>query len=456
MTSETRKRLPEGFLRLIESYGSPEMACLGDALEGEPSVSVRLNPAKGGGKLFANAERVDWCEWGRYMDERPQFTLDPRMHQGRYYVQDASSMIVYHIVRQLFEGYENSAGVVTALDACAAPGGKTTAMADALPEGSLITANEFSPQRASVLKENIAKWGYPFVKVVQGDAKDLGRFSESFDLVLADTPCSGEGMMRKDETAISQWSERLIEQCAARQWDIVEAVWNAVRPGGYLIYSTCTFNRLENEEIAERIVSVLGGESVKIAVDPQWGIMGGVNTDVNCLRFLPGKVKGEGLFVSVFRKPRNEGEGSHKKIKKTKEEKGDEKVGSRVKGWLNAPKGTTFIKDQKNNIIARFPSSGLPSVMAPALKIGTEKGRDIEPSQELAMSQLLAVDIFPRYEVDDTTALSYLRGEALILAPDTPTGYVLLMFEGYPLGFVKNIGKRANNLYPSAWRIRKC
>ena len=210
-----------------------------------PAVSVRLNPMK-------NAEYpghpVPWCGLGRYLDERPAFTFDPLLHAGAFYVQDASSMIIDHIVRTLVPQ------PVRYLDLCAAPGGKTTAALSALPEGSLVVANEIMGNRAAILRENVIKWGYPNVVVTNNAPADFTPLRNFFDVIAIDAPCSGEGMFRKDETAVSQWNPGLVCQCADRQKGIIDDIWQSLRPGGLLIYSTCTFNLEENEHMLEHII----------------------------------------------------------------------------------------------------------------------------------------------------------------------------------------------------------
>lgn len=208
------------------------LATLIDALGREPSVAVRLNAGKtGAGKSVVGGRRVGWNDAGFHLSERPAFTFDPALHQGLYYVQDASSMFVGHVVGELTR---NAAGPLTVLDACAAPGGKTTAVIDALPEGSVVVANEFVAKRAAVLRENLAKWGYPYVVVTQGDTSRFSQMEGVFDIVVADVPCSGEGMMRKDEDAVGQWSDGLVEQCSRLQHEILGNLWGALRPGDTL------------------------------------------------------------------------------------------------------------------------------------------------------------------------------------------------------------------------------
>ena len=225
-----KRDIPVKFVELLDSLG---LADLADTLrEGEPAVSVRLNNGKPSdiSALFPDSDgKVPWCPSGFYLSERPSFTLDPAFHQGRYYVQEASSMFHRHVVESLVK----PGMPVSLLDACAAPGGKTTAAIDALPVGSVVVANEYVPARAAILRENAIKWGFPGIIVTRGDTRDLGKLRDSFAMFIADVPCSGEGMMRKDPDAVAQWSEDLIEECADRQWEIVGNLWNTLRPGGY-------------------------------------------------------------------------------------------------------------------------------------------------------------------------------------------------------------------------------
>lgn len=293
--------LPDGFVDSLAALGDKARR-LCDALLTSPSLSVRSNIRKKSPDYadFPADGRVPWCDEGLYLSSRPSFTLDPALHQGRYYVQDASSMFLGYVVRQITDGVSTP---LLALDACAAPGGKTTALIDALPAGSVVVANEYVPKRAAILKENVMKWGYPGVIVTRDDTSRIPGACADFDIVVADVPCSGEGMMRKDSTAVEQWSQALVDECAVRQREIVDNLWGAVAPGGFFIYSTCTFNRYENEQVVDHMVDDLGAESVDIPVDDGWNIATGIGTSARCFRFLPGFTRGEGLFMAVLRKP---------------------------------------------------------------------------------------------------------------------------------------------------------
>lgn len=400
--------LPSGFIDMARSLLKEEAQEFLEAMQRPPITSVRLNSRKPGAQ-FPEGTPVKWCPTGYYLPVRPQFTLDPLLHAGAYYVQDASSMIHREVVRRLVSG------PVSLLDLCAAPGGKTTAMIDALSDGSRVVANEYIARRAAILKENLTKWGYPLATVTNRDSAYFAESGDKFDIVAVDAPCSGEGMMRKDEEAVAQWSTQLIEKCAQLQKEIVSNAEKALKPGGFLIYSTCTFNRMENEEVAEYINTSLGLQPVDMQFPVEWGIPRGIDTDLPVYRFMPHRTEGEGLFLAVFRKPVTE-ESGEKETSQTN-------VLSPKKNYA-----------KKNNV--------------------KSKGSDvIVPEIEEVLSVNFNRDLYPEADVDKNTALSYLRREAIKLSSDIPKGPVVITYKGLPLGMAKNIGQRANNLYPKSWRI---
>lgn len=441
--------LPEGFVSMIRSYGLPQFDNLPDALESTtPEVSLRINPAKYTAP-FPATDPVPWSGCGFYLPERPAFTLDPMLHQGAYYVQDASSMFISHVAAHLAAGQP-----VRWLDACAAPGGKTTAVMAALPQGSVVVANEFVRTRAEILRENVAKWGTANAAVTNCDTSRFSRHTALFDIIAADVPCSGEGMMRKDPEAVAQWSPALINSCADRQRTIISNLWPALRPGGYMVYSTCTFNRAENEHIIDWMIDEFGALPVEIPAMPQWNITPGIATTAPCYRFIPGTTRGEGLFLAVVRKP--DGPIPNSRPAKAPKPAKPDKALAQLALWL-LPDAQVELSLDKDTVTATSTAPAaltLPPELRPATPIATRKGRDFIPTQQLALSTLLNPEIWPRLDVDRLTALSYLRAEALHLPEDTPRGIVLLTYSGLPLGFVKNLGNRANNLYPDPWRIR--
>lgn len=445
--------LPQGFLDMLASQSSrPGFARLPEALaSGESPVSVRLNRVKGASEaMFEDYEAVPWCDDGLYLASRPQFTFDPALHQGLYYVQDASSMAQKAAVVHACSLVETEARPLRYLDACAAPGGKTTAAISALPLGSFVVANEFDPRRTSILAENLAKWGAP-VTITRGDASAIKGLDSFFDIVAADVPCSGEGMMRKDAKAVEQWSPALIAECAARQRAIVDALWQTLRPGGIFIYSTCTFNLDEDERIVARMIEEYQAEPVAIPPLQHPEISGACEPyDFPAYRFLPGTVRGEGLFMAMLRKP---GDARVAKVKQ-----------DRIKALkdIRVPLKGEWVCIADKEKIRAIPSchtdlnaavGASMNIVSYGIEVGELKGRDLIPSQPLAMAVDLQRGAYPEAEVDRETALRYLRREAVTPGDGTPRGIVLLTYRGKALGFVKNLGNRANNLYPAQWRI---
>ncbi|MDD4778882.1 MAG: RsmB/NOP family class I SAM-dependent RNA methyltransferase [Fermentimonas sp.] len=295
--------LPSDFISSLRPILGEYIELFLSALNEDSHVSIRVNPFKrhrNPMKFSSTAEPVPWSECGYFLKERPAFTFDPMLHSGYYYVQEASSMFIGHVVKQLYEH------PVTCLDLCAAPGGKSLALLSALHKRSLLVSNETVRQRANVLSEILTKFGNPEVVITNNIPKDFTAFSHFFDLILVDAPCSGEGMFRKDEIAIQEWSADNVKTCAARQKNILSDIWPSLKTGGILIYSTCTYNTSENEENALWAANELGAEFIEIEIDPAWGISPSVTQGVIAYRFFPHKTKGEGLFVTILRKTRQE------------------------------------------------------------------------------------------------------------------------------------------------------
>lgn len=440
------KELPSDFLRLVrDQYGDLANLFCHALAESEPEVSVRLNSWKYPDSHFPQGDPVPWCPNAYYLPERPSFTFDPLFHAGTYYVQEASSMFLAQVVQQYV------LRPVVALDLCAAPGGKSTLLRSLLPEASLLVSNEPIRQRAQILAENTIKWGHPSVVVSQNYPADFSPLSGFFDFVLADVPCSGEGMFRKDQEAVSEWSLQNVEHCCLRQRDIIEAVWPALKPGGLLVYSTCTFNFLEDEENVRWICEHLGAEELPIEHPAEWRIEGRYH-------FLPGRTRGEGFFLSLLRKNAS-AEATSFALPKTVKEKRTSRVPEpkNLRDWVDG----TFSYYLQNDTYTAFPASysDLLSVLQHQLhllsfgvQIAEQKGRDWIPSHALAMSKARRAGIFPEVELDYEEAISYLRRECIRI--EAPRGFVMLLYHGFPLGFAKNLGNRANNLYPQEWRIR--
>lgn len=267
---------------LRDDYAAFEQA----VVDTESPVSIRFNPDKSVIDVTAYPS-VAWSGGvGFYLPQRPAFTFDPLFHAGVYYVQEAASMFLGEVIRQWIHQ------PVRYLDLCAAPGGKTTHALSLLPQGSLVVGNEYVRTRAAILAENVTKWGAPFSVVTNNSAADWGAYTHFFDVVATDVPCSGEGMFRKDSEAIAEWSPAAVTACAARQRDILSDVWNALRPGGLLIYSTCTYNIEENEAMIAFLVEQYGAEPLPVIIQPEWGISSALQGDMPVYRFMPHRTKG--------------------------------------------------------------------------------------------------------------------------------------------------------------------
>ena len=454
-------QLPNGFKDyLLRTMKEEVVEELTEGLQGEPSISIRLNPRTGlhaGNKeselTIAKADgQVPWCPEGFYLRERPVFTADPLWHAGAYYVQEASSMFLAHVVRHLsfdirpssFDTHPSSFAThysPLALDLCAAPGGKSTLLRSLLPDEWLLVSNEPVRSRCQVLAENMAKWGHPNVVVTNTYARDIessrgkGQGARGFDLILADVPCSGEGMMRKEAEAVAQWSPQLVADCATLQRSIVEDIWPALRPGGILIYSTCTFNPDEDEENVAWIARKLGADVLNIPAPSEWGILGDLRKNADnplpCYHFLPGRVRGEGFFCAVLQKHKDADIPDFIEENATQKERKKDKK----KGKDNTKSAPLTMTDYLRQQLPTLPTDLLDCP---------------EPDRKTGKVPPIAAHV----ELTLADAFRYLRGESLVLPPDTPHGIVQVCFQGHRLGLMKNLGARANNLYPKEWRIR--
>ncbi len=461
--------LPESFCRETEKLlGEEGCRLLAESLHAETPASIRLNVKKlaANGKtpghagiisLLApqqQATPVPWCGNGFYLKGKPAFTFDPLFHAGCYYVQEASSMFLEQIIGQFVTG------PCIALDLCAAPGGKSTHLHALLPEGSLLVSNEIVPQRAQILKENLVKWGDKDTIVTQNAPADFHGLAGMFQLIAADVPCSGEGMFRKDPKAIQEWSMDNVKLCCARQREIIRDIWECLRPGGIFVYSTCTFNAAENEDNVAWMQQTFGAEPLGIHVPGTWNVTRDLTgRQLPACRFLPHRTKGEGFFICALRKPGEATAPAPLKAKKQKEKNTPNAPGM-LRSWLRP--ATQYSLRLVQNTWTALPKAWEPifdnlqarlKILHAGIPLAMEKGKDLVPAHALAMSNERHHNAFPACEVDYPTAIAYLRHEAVALPQGMPKGYILLTYQEMPLGFAKNVGNRANNLYPNEWRI---
>ena len=461
-------RLPEEFINYTQALmGERLFGRLMTGLAEAPLTSIRLHPKKSMGFKVDeewSPEPISWCDGGYYLSGRPHFTFDPLLHAGAYYVQDAASMFIDRVIRQYVQS------PVLMLDLCAAPGGKSTAALSALPEGSLLFANEPMGARAQILAENLIKYGHPDVVVTNNYPADYHRAKLSFDVILTDVPCSGEGMFRKDEGAITEWSVQNVEKCSRLQRDIMATAWSCLRTGGILIYSTCTLNDKENEKNIIWADEELGATPIPVDIQPDWCITGplGDTTEFPAYRFIPGVSRGEGLFMAVLRKgnapislsPFVENRKVKNKVLQKHKNPNDKTIAKAIEQWLQSPDSFQII--ERNEHLWAIPkrwhsiyeSSQLLRILHAGVDIAVKKGHDLIPQHALGLSTQLPPDAFHKVEVDEKEAVAYLSKTAVNLSTDIPKGYILLTHRGLPLGFVKHLGNRSNNLYPQEWKIR--
>lgn len=409
------------FIEMMRALLGSEAGAFEKAMEEAPTVSIKLNRRKSDDVAdagYGDLEPVKWCRSGYYLAERPRFTSNPLLHAGVFYVQDASSMVYETVMERIVPMALDTGHPPVVLDLCAAPGGKTTSIINALPDGSLVVANEYVKSRAAILRENLIKWGYPEIVVTNSPTSSLARIGAAFDIVAVDAPCSGEGMMRKDDTAVEQWSPGLIRQCVALQREILADAVKMLKPGGFMIYSTCTFNREEDEEQVAWLAGEQGMVPFDLDLPEEWSIGRGTDTIMPCYRFMPHLTRGEGLFLAVMRK--------------------EEDVQERV---VNRSALLAKI-DKAAKVICR----GIPQCV--------EKGKLRIPESVSVLATDYVRGAYPEAELDEASAISYLKHESICLPQETPRGYVAVTYKGHPLGLVKNLGNRANNMYPPEWRIR--
>lgn len=421
-----------------------------ESLQTPSPVSIRINPAKSD---TANTNPVPWSKFGQYLAERPKFTLDPTFHAGAYYVQEASSMFVEQALTQTVDLNKP----LRVLDVSAAPGGKSTHLLSLLNQDSLLVSNEVIRSRASVLAENIQKWGYSNVIVTNNDPEDFTKLTGFFDVILIDAPCSGEGLFRKDPEAMKEWSPENVELCAKRQRRILEDVWPALKENGVLIYSTCTYNKLENEENIQWLNENHAFESIKLSISSEWGIETVAEKNVYGYHFYPHKVKGEGFFLAALRKTESQPE-AHFKIRKglTPPPK---KILEQLQSWttLQVPVFFTW-----NDVVYTVPKSisKETEILLDHLKfvqagtaLATMKHDKLIPEHAAALAISLNKNNFPQLEVSEQDALRFLRKEP-VDPNGASKGFTLITYKGLPLGWANVLDTRMNNLYPAAWRIK--
>ncbi len=456
-----KKSIPAGFIRRMNNQLGDEFEDLLKALESEPVLSLRINPLKDKGQFAAN-EKIPWCGSGRYLDQRPEFVFDPFIHAGGYYVQEASSMLFTQAI-----DFQRDKRI---LDLCASPGGKSSLVLSNLAQDGILFSNELVRKRAAILYENLVKWGYGNSIVTTARVADYNDFEGYFDVVLVDAPCSGEGMFRKSATAISEWNESRPFKCSIEQKNILDKAIHLVRPGGKLIYSTCTFSKEENEQIVQWFYAKFSPllEPGSMPLNPDWKvrkeeIQHTDGTKHEIYKCLPHLFRGEGLFVAVFQKKNGQQRAGRKKqhfqavLKKLSSTEKELAL-----QFCELPEFWCLRK--KDNHILLLPEKYEPevnraynklNVLKAGVKVGTLnlKSGELIPSHELAVSPFLSKQVIS-YELAREDAIRYLQKENPRFETKE-TGWAVVSFMGLTLGWIKILPGRINNFYPKEWKIRK-
>jgi len=445
------KQLPEELLTDLEGIKGFNKQAFIDAHSRPAVTSIRLNPGKN--MPFGDgASSVPWCSGGLYLNSRPVFTLDPFFHAGSYYVQEASSMFLDYLVKQTLPERKN----LRVLDLCAAPGGKSTLLASLLDKSSLLISNEVIRPRASILEENVVRWGYTNNWVTGNDPRDFGKLTGYFDLIVVDAPCSGSGLFRKDERALDEWSTANVGLCSQRQQRILADVWNALKEDGYLIYATCSYSPQEDEMILDWLSDNFPVASINVHIPKEWGIAPVVSKrGMTGYRFFPDRVGGEGFFIAALQKKEVTTGIKHPKYKSSHNKKA-----AGQSGYLLSEDKLFSIIAMKDGFIALYAEHEADFhlvnkslyIRKAGIALGMPTNKDWLPAHDVALSIDRSADL-PHVALNREQALRFLKKEEINLSLSRK-GWLLVTYEGLGLGWMKSLGNRTNNYLPKNWRIR--
>jgi 16S rRNA C967 or C1407 C5-methylase (RsmB/RsmF family)/NOL1/NOP2/fmu family ribosome biogenesis protein len=458
---------PEAFQRVHES--------------GEQLVSVHLNSEKSilyNGKWndetvdppFELAGKVPWASDAYYLSSRPFFTMDPLFHAGTYYVQEASGMFVSFALKHIADLSQK----LKVLDLCAAPGGKSTLIQSLISPESLLLSNEVIKTRVPVLTQNMTKWGRANSIVSNNDPSHFKRIPDFFDIILIDAPCSGSGLYRKVPEAASSWSIELVKLCSQRQQRILSDAWDCLKEDGFLIYSTCSYSKEENEDMLDFLFSQYSCNSITLNPEPLWNIVE-IKSDLAAAfgyRFYPDKLPGEGFFLAVIQKKQTTSfqKSNHHVVGKPPRTdqtyKSDKRPGAisksaemQIREWVQ-PDVLKYVSIEDSihalmpDLVSDFELLKNNLYLKKAgIRIGKAGEREWIPDHELALANLLRHDS-PSLHVSKSDALGFLRGNPFDTQLEAK-GWHTVCFQGQRLGWVKLLDKRMNNYYPKAWRIRQ-
>ena len=438
------EKLPESFLEEMKDLFKEDYEAYLASFERPARSSLRVNTLKISVEDFwkiapFTLTRIPWTTDGFYYEENDRPSLHPYYYAGLYYLQEASAMVPAETL-EIEEGD-------LVLDACAAPGGKSTKLLSTLNNTGVLFSNDISVSRARVLLRNIEHTGTANAFVLAEDLEKLDRdFHESFDKILVDAPCSGEGMFRKEKGLIRSYEERGSEEYVPLQKEILLKALSLLRKGGKLVYSTCTFSKSENEDVIEYALENCEGLKL-LEVPKHEGFENGIGYP-SCARLYPHKLEGEGHFTAYLQK----GEGERKERSSR-----PVKLPDVLKGISHPFYNGSFEKrDDRLYFIPDHPAMGKYRILRSGLLIGEYKKDRFEYAPSFALA--LKKEEYPYVldlSSDDERVLRYLKGETLTVKDqDLPDKTVLICVDSFPLGFGKKRGNTLKNLYPKEWRMR--
>jgi len=468
--------LPEPLKKILIQNLELEYDEFVNSLSFDSQTSIHINKNKIISNNNVTSQSVPWHQNGLFLKERPAFNLEPLFQSGAYYVQESSSMFVAEAVRQLLKKSQTS-NIKKVLDLCAAPGGKSFLLESVLPNNSLILCNEIVKARYKTLRQNLDRWGSARTYSAQHSPEELTVLENFFDLILVDAPCSGEGMIRKSEAVLPAWSEKSVAGCALRQQHILQDASKLLRPGGKLIYSTCTYNPSENINNAIWLQEN-GFQNIPLDIKNEWNIVTVEKQEVLGYQFYPHRVKGEGFFISCFQK---EGETDSSESLQSKRHKSYKKANKKKRGQFDKKKSfwTKLSKNQRTLVdpwleeAERFdvfedPNGQLKIILkvhnedaqllesklrhkAIGTLIGSIKGKQLVPSHQLALSNSIAKDL-PALSLTKEEAIQFLKKETFEL-PGKAAGWTLMQYDGVNLGWIKALPNRYNNYLPNHFKV---
>lgn len=427
--------LPEAFLQRMEAQLGSEYPAFLESLERPRAVALRFNPLKGERPVlpFVGAP-VPWEPEGFYYDPETRPGLHVYHEAGVYYLQEASAMAPVALL-------DPKPGE-RVCDLCAAPGGKTTQIAGRMLGRGFLVCNEINPKRAKILSRNIERMGVANALVTNEHPETLAsRFPGFFDRVLVDAPCSGEGMFRKEEAAVTDWSQETVQMCARRQREILDSAARLVRPGGRLVYSTCTFAPEEDEETVAAFLEA-HPEFTPEPVEAPWFVPG----ENASYRMWPHKLLGEGHFAAVLRKTQGES-GEVPACPGEKCPKAWESFAKELDITLPEGKAVSFGQSLYWAPM-ELPELNRLKVLRPGLELGTERKGRFEPAHALAL-WLKTCAVTESFPPESPEMKAYLHGDVV---PSGKKGWCLVQAGGYAIGWGKGDGSVLKNHYPKGLR----